>query len=67
MNKSHRANMHNCLVHIRCSGAVASQALRDNPQEDTQHHVQHCPLVGFRISHQFAERCVAGDVFELPE
>ena len=37
------------LVHTRRTGALVLQALRNHPQEDAQHHVEHFPVYVFLI------------------
>ena len=44
VDKGHRANVQRRPVHLRRPGAVGLQALRDDPQENAQHHVEHCPV-----------------------
>jgi hypothetical protein len=44
VDKRHGADVLGRLVHICRTGAVGLQALRDDPQEDAQHHVEHCPV-----------------------
>jgi hypothetical protein len=38
------ADVQRRLVHTCRTGAVGLQGLRDDPQEDAQHHVEHCPV-----------------------
>jgi len=44
VDESHCADMQGRLVQLRRPRAVGLQALRDDPQENTQHHVEHGPV-----------------------
>ena len=44
MDEGYRAEVQGCLVHLRRTGAVGLQTLRNDTQENAQHHVQHCPI-----------------------
>ena len=44
MDKGYSANVQRRPVHLRRPRAVGLQALRNDPQENTQHHVEHCPV-----------------------
>lgn len=41
VDESHCAKVQGGLVHIRRTRAMSPQVLRNNAQEDAQHHVQH--------------------------
>jgi hypothetical protein len=43
VDKGHSADVQGSIVHICRTGAVGLQALRNDPQEDAQHHVEHWP------------------------
>jgi hypothetical protein len=43
-------------VHICRTGAVGLQALRNDPQEDAQHHVEHCPVTLHEIAQSLRHR-----------
>jgi hypothetical protein len=40
VNEGHCADVQGHLVHIHRTRAVSLQALRDDPQKESQHHVQ---------------------------
>ena len=44
VDKGQRANVQRRPVHLRRPRAVGLQALRNDPQENAQHHVEHCPV-----------------------
>jgi len=50
VNEGHCADMQGCLVHTQSTGAMSLQALRDDPQEDAQHHVQHHPITLYEVA-----------------
>ena len=50
VDKSHRADMQGGPVHLGRTGAVVLQALRNDPQEDAQHHVEYCPVTLHEIA-----------------
>jgi hypothetical protein len=41
VDKGHNANVQRRLVHLGRLRAVGLQALRNDPQKNTQHHVEH--------------------------
>ena len=44
VNKSDGANVQGRLIHNQSTWAFGLQALRDDPQKNTQHHVEHSPV-----------------------
>lgn len=44
VDESDGTDVHGCLLHIRRTGAVSLRALRNDPQENTRHHIEHCPV-----------------------
>ena len=44
------------LVHLGRTGAVSLQALRNDPQEDAQHHVEHCPVALHKVAQSLWDR-----------
>ena len=44
------ANMHSRFVYLRRTRAMGSQAVRNRPQEDAQHPVQHCPIALHKVT-----------------
>ena len=44
------ADVQGRLVYLCRAGAVRLQALRNNPQEDTQHHIEHRPIALHKLS-----------------
>jgi hypothetical protein len=45
VDKGQRANVQRRPVALRRPRAVGLQALRNHPQNNTQHHVEHCPVM----------------------
>jgi hypothetical protein len=43
-------------VHMGRIRAVGLQALRNHPQEDTQHHVEHRPVTLHEVAHSLGHR-----------
>ena len=39
-----------CCMHLRRTRAVGLQALRNDPQKDAQHHVEHRPVTLHKVS-----------------
>ena len=69
MDESDCANVQRRLVHMCRTGAVGLQSLRDDPQEDAQHHVEHCPVTLHEVAqplwhrqHPLAHRQTRKDV-----
>ena len=69
VDKSHCANLQGNLVHLRGTGAVRLSALRNNPQKNTQHHVQYRPITLHEVAqalgdgkHPLAHRQARKDV-----
>jgi hypothetical protein len=56
VDKRHGADVQGRLVHICRTGAVGLQALRNDPQEDAQHHVEHCPVTLHEIAQSLRHR-----------
>ncbi len=73
VDDGHCADVQACLVRIGRTRAVGLQALRNDPQKNTQHHAQRCPialhvvpqLLGDRqhpLAHRQAREDVVGEV-----
>jgi hypothetical protein len=43
-------------VHMGRPGAVGLQSLRNHPQEDAQHHVEHCPITLHEVAQPLGHR-----------
>ncbi len=63
------ADVQSCLVWVLRAGAVGLQRLRDDPQEDTQHHAQHRAVALHKVAqplwhrqHPLAHRQAGEDV-----
>ena len=50
------ADVQGSLVHIRRTWAVSLQALRNDPQEDAQHHVEHHPVTLHEVAQSLRDR-----------
>jgi hypothetical protein len=50
VNEDHCADLQGSLVHTQSTGAVSLQALRDDTQKDSQHHVQYRPITLHEIA-----------------
>src|SRR5450830_1185418 len=50
MNEGHCADVQGGFVHLGGTRAVSLQALCNDPQKDTQHHIQYCPITLHEIS-----------------
>ncbi len=50
------ADVQGCLVHIGRTRAVGLQRLRDDPQEDTQHHAQHRAVALHKVAQPLGHR-----------
>ena len=48
--------MQDGFVHMRSTRAVSLQALRDDPQEDTQHHVQYRAIALHKVAQALGHR-----------
>ena len=44
------------LVHMGRPEAVGLQSLRNHPQEDAQHHVEHCPITLHEVAQSLWDR-----------
>ena len=53
VDESHGADVQRYFVHIRRTGTVGLQALRNNAQGDAQHHAQNCPVALQKIAQPF--------------
>ena len=56
MDKRHGADVQSCPVQLRRPRAVGLQALRDDPQEDAQHHVEHGPVALHEVAQSLRNR-----------
>ncbi len=56
MDESDCADVQRRLVHLVRAGAVALQALRNNAQEDAQHHVQYRPVALHEVAQPLRHR-----------
>ena len=56
VDESHRADLLSSLVHLGHTRAMSLQALRNNAQEDTQHHVEHCPVALHEVAQALGHR-----------
>jgi hypothetical protein len=52
--EGHGSDVQGRLVDLRRSGAVGLQALRNDPQEDAQHHAQHWPVTLHEVTQSLA-------------
>ena len=50
VDKGHSADVQGSIVHVRCTGAIGRLALRNNAQEDAQHHVEHWPVALHKVA-----------------
>jgi hypothetical protein len=56
VDESHGAHVQGRLVHICRTGAMGLQSLRNHPQKNAQHHVQHCPIALHKVAQPFWHR-----------
>lgn len=56
MDKGGCANVQRGFAHICSTRAAALQALRNNAQENTQHHVQHRPVALHEVAQALRDR-----------
>ena len=54
VDKRHGADVQGRIACLRRSGAVGLQALRNDPQEDAQHHAQHWPVTLHEVTQSLA-------------
>ena len=50
VNEGYCTNVQDCAVYICRTGAVGRQALRNYPQEDAQHYIQHRPVAPHEVT-----------------
>ena len=69
VNEGDCANVQACLVCIGRTGAVGVQVLRNDPQEDAQHHIEQWPVALHEVAqplghgeHPLAHRQAGEDV-----
>jgi hypothetical protein len=56
VNEGDCADVQRRLIHTCRTGAVGLQSLRDDPQEDAQHHVEHRPVALHEVAQPFGYR-----------
>ena len=56
VDEGHRANVQRRPVHLRRPRAVGLQAMRNNAQEDAQHHVEHNPVALHEVAQPLRDR-----------
>ena len=56
MDKNDGANVQRRLVHTHRTGAVSLQALRNDPQEDAQHQVEHRSITLHKVAQPLGHR-----------
>lgn len=56
MGESDCVNVQGRPVHLGRTGAVVLQALRNEPQEDAQHHVEHNPVAPHEVAQSLRDR-----------
>jgi hypothetical protein len=56
VDESHCADVQGRPVHLGLTWAVGLQALRNDPQEDAQHHVEHCPVALHGVARPLGHR-----------
>ena len=56
VDKRHCAEVQGRLIHLRRPRAVGLQALRDDPQKNTQHHVEHGPITLHEVAQSLGHR-----------
>ena len=53
MNERRGTDVQGGLVQLRRTRAVGLQTLRNDPQEDAQHHVEHHPVALYEVAQSF--------------